>query len=229
MEIKRLTTRQAATLRKAYCEACAAEDGGLKIDQFYEKYTKLYGLTLDDLRFFTDVYRKRNAAARRKTSSKPRSEPRVPNLTLEHKERKARESKRRKKEREEQERKFLQKQRLRLAQAEERRQRRQQERKQKLEHDQQRKRAKLRLPEGITVGDYYGRNTCCAVCRRDFGQELIPPHGPAPHGCRGAGRIGVTRATLAHNWRAGTGCGAGSGSSVHTVSGGLPTLGKGHR
>ncbi len=103
-----------------------------------------------------------------------------------------------------------------------------QKEKQKREHQQK----LVRLPKGVSVADYYGRATYCPVCHRDFGQDLMPPDGPAPHGCKGSGKFGVTRYTIAQQGGAENvrkaKRGTGRGTSVHTVSGGLPGLGKRH-
>ena len=56
----------------------------------------------------------------------------------------------------------------------------------------------------------------------------MPPHGPAPHGCRGSGKFGVTQHSIAQQKRAESLPGAKGGTSVRTVSGGLPGLGKRH-
>ena len=59
-------------------------------------------------------------------------------------------------------------------------------------------------------------------------QDFMPPHGPAPHGCRGSGKFGVTQHAIAQQKRAESVPRAEGGTSVRTVSGGLPGLGKRH-
>jgi hypothetical protein len=82
-------------------------------------------------------------------------------------------------------------------------------------------------PPYVSPGDYYGRATYCPVCRRDFKTNFIPPHGPGPHGCRGSGKFGVTLYTIYLNRRYEKQPARGGGStSVRTVRGGLPGLGK---
>jgi ATPase subunit of ABC transporter with duplicated ATPase domains len=211
MIIKRLTDEQSAELRTAFRAACAAEDPETEIDKFYEKYANLYELSVDDLRFFGDVDRKRQAA-----------ENSAPKRRLSKKQEQGQ------KFRQQQEQNGAQKlrqQQLNPPQKNKKRARKQEQRR----REQEEKQKRLRLPEGVSVAEYYGHSTYCPVCLWNFGQILMPPHGPAPHGCKGAGKFGVTRYTIAQQAGAVDMAKAESGSSVHAVGGGLPTLGNRHR
>lgn len=84
-------------------------------------------------------------------------------------------------------------------------------------------------PPGMSVADYIGHTTRCPVCGKDFGADRIPRHGPEPHGCR-QGRFGVSLYSV-HQLRRDAKRPSTNGphsSSVRTVGGGLPGLGRRH-
>ena len=84
-------------------------------------------------------------------------------------------------------------------------------------------------PPGMSLNAYVGQSTYCPVCGRDFGVNLIPRHGPEPHGCKGSGRFGVSLYSvhLAGRREAKRPKSRGRNSnSVRTVPGGLSGLGR---
>ncbi|WP_141681358.1 C2HC-type zinc finger protein [Mycobacterium malmoense] len=83
-------------------------------------------------------------------------------------------------------------------------------------------------PPGMSVADYVGQTTRCPVCGRDFGVDRIPRHGPEPHGCRGSGRFAVSLYSVHQARREAKSPKSNdlNGSSVRTVRGGLPGLGR---
>jgi hypothetical protein len=88
-------------------------------------------------------------------------------------------------------------------------------------------------PQDMSNSDYYGRATYCPACRCRFEENVIPPHGSNGHGCKGAGRFGVTpyaiylegRAEKRSRKKKKSSTGRAS-TSVRTVRGGLPGLGR---
>lgn len=225
-----LTAGQRATFRRAYRDAYAESDSYATLDGVYTKYEELYGVPRDVLvEIATEDHRRNRAQYQALHAARDLEKQR---------ERKAR-RKRAHNARQERERKVREARKVNCQpdtkqpqeanpqpitkQAQKARRRAAFKAKERAELEAARQRA-------VTNPSYYTQATCCPVCLRDLGAERIPRHDDTRwHVCNGSGRFGVTQHTAEQLRRTKGRSEFERSSSVRTVSGGLPGLGKGHR
>jgi hypothetical protein len=212
--IERLTAGQRATFRRAYRDAYAESDNYARLDALYTKYEDLYGVSRDALLEIVTEDHRRNREhylalhavrglakkQRRKAYQEQQQKARLERTKSEKNATKAK-----------------------LERTKSEKNAATAKRRAELEHKREadRKRA-------ITNPGYYTQATYCPMCRRGFESEFMPSHEDRRnHRCQGSGRFGVTKAALERKRREDSK--ADRGNSVRTVSGGLPTLGKGRR